>query len=898
MTECCPDQNSKRKDFICGVVEGFYGRPWTTEQRKDLFQKLQKWGLDMYVYAPKDDYKHRAYWRELYTVEEAEHLTSLITEAKSHGITFCYALSPGLDITYSSQKEITILKRKLEQVSQFGCMCFALLFDDIEPEMTEADKQIFQSFAHAQVSVTNEIHQHLGCPKFLLCPTQYCSTRAVPTVIASEYLNTLGTKLSQEIDIMWTGPKVISKTLTTECIEEITQVLRRPPVIWDNLHANDYDQKRIFLGPYCGRKPELIPLLRGVLSNPNCEYNANMIPIWTLAHWARCSLNAPPHMPAVPIIPILPSVNTCMSLVTATSSTTTTCTAELAPAIPTVNTSQLQALADVCSATPDRPILSTGIPAIETFNPIPTPVMNSLVSPTTVILNESIPNPIIPIANSNMSLPTEIPVSTLPVPLMGVKVIDPENADKIETDQPMCDKIDINESASNDSVLESASFIENMKKDKDEDDPIIVDEVETAAEQQQNGEMSLGGTPQTLSPNQPVLEPLDVDPPSNTAMDSDVIMHDQLSENGSMQVEPSNSPLSADMMVESVEPTEVTDEAVEESSLDPDALTADDLLLLCDLFYLPFEHGSRGLRMMHDFHWLTTHAASILPRGNRPETSEWRRRLRRFSWWAGRTRRLARRVACAPNKELHSELRPYLWDLCAVLALLQAFLRWLELGKFPNSIATYAQGSYTWFSKGWREAFESGAQEPWVFRGGLTADLRRLLPVECSGDALRPHCMPIGLPLTVRPYTPADEEAVCTICHKTCRDGSDCSDLFPSDLQTLPADRLVVPFLTLTPELCMVIEDDGLGDVDPDDVDGDDPDVDAAEVRPMKTGAVKREIVGYACAALNSKDFYKRQEIALIPEMCIKYPKELMERADLSPAAKVNIHISLATAII
>ncbi|KPI99597.1 Bifunctional protein NCOAT [Papilio xuthus] len=47
---------------------------------------------------------------------------------------------------------------------------------------------------------------------------------------------------------MWTGPKVISKTLTTECIEEITQVLRRPPVIWDNLHANDYDQKRIFLG--------------------------------------------------------------------------------------------------------------------------------------------------------------------------------------------------------------------------------------------------------------------------------------------------------------------------------------------------------------------------------------------------------------------------------------------------------------------------------------------------------------------------------------------------------------------------------------------------------------------------------------------------------------------------
>jgi len=39
--------------------------------------RLKKWGMDSYLYAPKDDYKHRAYWRELYTVEEAEHLTGM-----------------------------------------------------------------------------------------------------------------------------------------------------------------------------------------------------------------------------------------------------------------------------------------------------------------------------------------------------------------------------------------------------------------------------------------------------------------------------------------------------------------------------------------------------------------------------------------------------------------------------------------------------------------------------------------------------------------------------------------------------------------------------------------------------------------------------------------------------
>ena len=84
------------------------------------------------------------------------------------------------------------------------------------------------------------------------------------------------------------GPKVISKVISESSIDELTEVIQRPPVIWDNLHANDYDQQRLFLGPYVGRSVELIPKLNGVLTNPNCEYGANYIPIHTLAQWSRC----------------------------------------------------------------------------------------------------------------------------------------------------------------------------------------------------------------------------------------------------------------------------------------------------------------------------------------------------------------------------------------------------------------------------------------------------------------------------------------------------------------------------------------------------------------------------------------------------------------------------------
>lgn len=47
----------------------------------------------------------------------------------------------------------------------------------------------------------------------------------------------------------------------------------------------------------------------------------------------------------MPVIPILPSINTCMSLTT-TTSTVSTSTIK----VPEVNTTQLQALAEVCSS--------------------------------------------------------------------------------------------------------------------------------------------------------------------------------------------------------------------------------------------------------------------------------------------------------------------------------------------------------------------------------------------------------------------------------------------------------------------------------------------------------------------------------------------------------------------
>lgn len=169
--------------------------------------------------------------------------------------------------------------------------------------------------------------------------------------------------------------------------------------------------------------------------------------------------------------------------------------------------------------------------------------------------------------------------------------------------------------------------------------------------------------------------------------------------------------------------------------------------------------------------------------------------------------------------------------------------------------------SVSGFSKGWRETFSSGDQEPWVFRGGLSADLQRLIPID-SGNDLFVYKLPDSPTTTffsIRPYTHLDEQEVYAICHKTCRDGSDCTELFPTNLQSIPADRLVGPFVTINPELCMVLHN------------------------------TDNQLIGYACAALDAKQFYQNQEMCWLPEMRTKYPMSLFDSPDLTPTAKDSI---------
>ena len=90
---------------IRGVIEGFYGKPWTHVERIDMINFLEKAKLNTYFLAPKDEPGHRRSWQDLRPDSELVKLRELVAHATSKGITFGTAVSPGQTIIYSDSAD-------------------------------------------------------------------------------------------------------------------------------------------------------------------------------------------------------------------------------------------------------------------------------------------------------------------------------------------------------------------------------------------------------------------------------------------------------------------------------------------------------------------------------------------------------------------------------------------------------------------------------------------------------------------------------------------------------------------------------------------------------------------------------------------------------------------------
>ncbi len=279
-------QRQEKSSFPVGIVEGFYGRPWSHEDRLEMIRFMGTIGMNHYCYAPKDDPYHRKKWREPYPEDEYKKLKELIRACQRARVTFCFAVSPGLDIEYSNPDEVRLLLDKLELLARDGVRAFALFFDDISSTFPQTrDQQHFHSFAEAHAylanSVYNALREKYGNVSLIVCPTEYYHSDPTP------YLTELAAKLHPSVPIVWTGLGVFSARVAPRDLLRIREVTGRKPFLWDNYPVNDWDDGHIFLGPIRNRTP-LMPLnLAGYWSNPMNEAELSKIPLLTIADYFR-----------------------------------------------------------------------------------------------------------------------------------------------------------------------------------------------------------------------------------------------------------------------------------------------------------------------------------------------------------------------------------------------------------------------------------------------------------------------------------------------------------------------------------------------------------------------------------------------------------------------------------
>jgi hypothetical protein len=232
------------------------------------------WGMTDYVYAPKDDPKHRADWRAPYTASELDELAVL---AKAGTLRLGFGISPGLSIDVDSDGDRAALLAKVGSVVDLGAGLVVLCLDDIPFGGGE------QGDAHARLAtwLADEISDRAA---LAIVPTEYVGIRRTP------YLSALGAGLPDDVPVGWTGDAVVNDQITLIQAQRRAEALGgRQPLVWDNITNDALMSDRLPIGPVWGRDHRLVDdaVVTGWLVNPVLQPGAALLTLASTAAWLR-----------------------------------------------------------------------------------------------------------------------------------------------------------------------------------------------------------------------------------------------------------------------------------------------------------------------------------------------------------------------------------------------------------------------------------------------------------------------------------------------------------------------------------------------------------------------------------------------------------------------------------
>ena len=262
-----------------GVIEGYFGRPWSHEDRKQVLSRLRELGYSFFHFAPKADSFLRRRWREPHPNARWAELADLSAHCRGLGLRFGLGLSPyELYRDFSGPARADFVA-KVRSFDELGIDDLAILFDDTRGDVPD--------LAAREAEIVHAALAHTHASRVLMCPTYYSDDRMLDIVFGHRpdgYLHDLGRRLDARVGVYWTGEEICSREYGPGHLSHVAEALRRKPTLWDNYPVNDGPRmsRHLHLRGFTGRPSTIASELAGHAINPALQAHLSLIPAATL----------------------------------------------------------------------------------------------------------------------------------------------------------------------------------------------------------------------------------------------------------------------------------------------------------------------------------------------------------------------------------------------------------------------------------------------------------------------------------------------------------------------------------------------------------------------------------------------------------------------------------------
>ena len=229
-----------------GFIEGYYGNPWSTEDRVNLMNWGGYYKLNAYVYAPKDDPKHNAKWQEPYTAEEIEQKVKPLAAAGNRSkCRFVFALHPFMRDPITAANYDTYvpkMKAKFKQVIDAGVRQIAILADDAGDQGADLYKKLLEDTTQWLHELQKEKNPD-GSLKYpglkdtlIFCPVHYMGH-------GEDWYK----DLPKNVQVVNTGGRVWGK-IDKNFADAFKNTSGVSPFMWINWPCSDNDKDALHMG--------------------------------------------------------------------------------------------------------------------------------------------------------------------------------------------------------------------------------------------------------------------------------------------------------------------------------------------------------------------------------------------------------------------------------------------------------------------------------------------------------------------------------------------------------------------------------------------------------------------------------------------------------------------------